>query len=88
MIEHHAFDDDEDLEDGYDDDDIEVLRQAGIEAKTGSEKRTESLTQAETHEALHPLIEKLREEKTALEKKYIILEFVEQLKAQKAWELT
>ncbi|KTD53200.1 hypothetical protein Lsan_3610 [Legionella santicrucis] len=83
MIEHHAFDDDEDLEEGYEDDDIDILRQAGIDAKTGSEKRTESLIKAEAYEALQPLIEKLREEKTAIEKKYIILEFVEQLKSQK-----
>ncbi|KTD37231.1 hypothetical protein [Legionella oakridgensis] len=87
MLEHHAFDDDEDLEDGYDDDhlpdNIEVLRHAGIDTTTGSEKRVESLIKAEAYEALRPLIEKLREDKTALEKKYIILDFVEQLKTQK-----
>ncbi|MGC1181974.1 hypothetical protein [Legionella sp.] len=77
MLEYHALDDDYLL------DTIKTSKQVEINTTSGSEKRVQSLVKAETHEALRPLIEKLREDKTTLEKKYIILDFVEQLKFQK-----
>ena len=71
MTNYCVFDDDEDLEDGYDDalpDNVEELRQFGIEITAGSEKRAHVLLQAQVHQELIPLVEKLREDKTALEK--------------------
>lgn len=86
MIEHHTFDDDEDLEEGYTDDaedNLELFKLLGVETKTGSEKRAESLIAAEAHDELKSLVEALREDKNALDKKYIILAFIEHLKTKK-----
>ncbi|MDR3501430.1 MAG: hypothetical protein P4L79_02505 [Legionella sp.] len=87
MLVHQVFDDDEDLEDGYDEDPlpnkINILKQLGVDTTSGSEKRARSLVKAESHEALCPLIEQLQRDKTALEKKYLILDFVDLLRAQK-----
>ena len=86
MIDHHVFDDDEDLEEGYDDDleeHVAFLKEMDVDLKSGSEKRADTLAMASAYEGLHPLIKNLRKENTALENKYIILDFVEQLKTQK-----
>lgn len=84
MLDHQVFDDDEDLEEGYDEEDedaLELLKRLGV--PPGSEKRANSLASAEIHEGLESLIKNLRENKTALENKYILLDFVEKLKTKK-----
>jgi hypothetical protein len=63
MIDYHVFDDDEDLEEGYDDDqedNFDLLKKLEAEIKTGSEKRAESLVAGEAHEELVSLIDVLK----------------------------
>lgn len=87
MLSHNIFDDDEDFEDSYDDDippeSLELAKQLGVQTISNAEKRYQSLIQAEKHCALQSLVDKLQENKTPLEKKYIILDFVEHIKTQK-----
>ena len=88
LIDFYALDDDEDFGDTYDDDElpdeIKKLESAGIEYKTGKEKRNDALINASKHELLQPLVDNLRmEAHTPLERKKILLEFIDSLENKK-----
>ncbi len=93
MLEHYAFDDDEDLEDleEYDDNEedenILTLKSLGMDIKLGNERRNEALTNADQHTHLQPLVKLLCEDKPPLEKKYILINFAEKLKEEKGLAL-
>lgn len=83
MIHFYAFDDDEEFERGEDDEEhINALSKA-LKIKTPAENQADALDNAKKYPLLAPLLNQLRENKTALQKKYIILNFVDSLKTEK-----
>lgn len=87
LVTHKVFDDDDELEDGYDDDELpighEKLLEIGICVSTGTEKRNAALELCNEFKYFKPLVASLREEDDPIKKKHLILNFVENIKVSK-----
>ena len=89
VITHYALDDDEDFEDQYDDDEVieESIKSILEDKRNGAERRHDALIASEQFEPLKALLTKLKQETSPLKKKYILINFIEEIKKNKGLSL-